>query len=191
MLNCGKYVQFVENKEQLPAKPIILLSGPPGAGKTTVAGELITISKGPMACIEGDKFWSFFAKDWENAEPGKNFKTLMISTITASLAYARAGYEVILDFSVPPWFLPAAYKIINDRGLTLHYIVLRPGREICAQRTAARVEGAVADYSRFGELYDSFDEATLYLISDNESSAAIVAAKIREGLDRGIFRVKG
>jgi chloramphenicol 3-O-phosphotransferase len=40
----------------------ILLSGPVGAGKTTVAKELIATSQGPTAHIEGDKFWAFTAR---------------------------------------------------------------------------------------------------------------------------------
>jgi len=44
---------------------VILLSGPVGAGKTTVARELVAALPGPVACIEGDKFWFFIAKAGE------------------------------------------------------------------------------------------------------------------------------
>jgi adenylate kinase family enzyme len=44
-------------------KPIVLLSGPVGAGKTTIARGLVAISPSPIAYIEGDKFWSFIAKN--------------------------------------------------------------------------------------------------------------------------------
>ena len=35
---------------------VIMLSGPVGAGKTTVARELIAIMPGPLSYIEGDAF---------------------------------------------------------------------------------------------------------------------------------------
>jgi hypothetical protein len=65
------------------------------AGKTTVAKELVVISEEQVAYIEGDKFWSFFAKGWESVEHGRNFRILMTSMTVAGLSYARAGYEVI------------------------------------------------------------------------------------------------
>jgi len=43
-----------------PTGQSILLSGPIGAGKTTVAAEIRKLYPGPMARIEGDISWSFF-----------------------------------------------------------------------------------------------------------------------------------
>ncbi len=44
---------------------VVMLSGPIGAGKTTVARELVDIWPGPLAYIEGDRFWSFLVKPAE------------------------------------------------------------------------------------------------------------------------------
>ena len=41
---------------------VVMLSGPVGAGKTTVARELVAISPAPLCYIEGDTFWSLFTK---------------------------------------------------------------------------------------------------------------------------------
>ena len=179
----------MENEEQKALKPIILLSGPPGAGKTTVARELVPLLPGTVACIEGDKFWSFFAKGYEMMEEHKNFRTIMISMTTASLAYVRAGYQVIIDFSVPPWFLPAVFKIVNDRNIALDYVIIRPSEKVCALRAAQRPEGAVADYAVYKDFYASFKQAERHAYCDDESDAAAIAANIRDGLYDGIFRV--
>ena len=42
---------------------VIFLSGPIGAGKTTVAKALLPLLPAPLAYIEGDTFWSFIRKD--------------------------------------------------------------------------------------------------------------------------------
>jgi cytidylate kinase len=49
-------------------KPIILLSGPIGAGKTTVARELIASSPASVAYVEGETFWRFIAKKCEDED---------------------------------------------------------------------------------------------------------------------------
>ncbi len=41
---------------------VVMLSGPVGAGKTTVARELVAISPAPLSYIEGDALWPVFAK---------------------------------------------------------------------------------------------------------------------------------
>jgi chloramphenicol 3-O-phosphotransferase len=172
-----------------PMKPIIILSGPVGSGKSTVAQEMIKASPGPTVYIEGDKFWFFIAKCFKDIGHVKNFKTIMASMTAAAIPYALSGYEVIIDFSIPPWFLPTAFRMTNRREIHLDYIVLRPGEEVCAVRAADRTEGQISDYSQYHDLYSSFDEARQYTIHDDTSEAATIAKLIRKNLNAGLFRV--
>jgi hypothetical protein len=76
---------------------VVMLSGPIGAGKTTVARELVEISSAPFSYIEGDTLWSVFAKP--DAKPRRElFRLLMRSLTAAAIPLARGGYEVLLDF---------------------------------------------------------------------------------------------
>jgi AAA domain-containing protein len=168
-------------------KPVVILSGPVGAGKSAVARELIASSPGPTVYIEGDAFWSFIAKG--AARTPKGFKMTMTAMTAAALPYALYGYEVILDFSIPPWFLDTARAIAEPRKVPLDYVVLRPSEAVCAVRAAGRSEGAIADYARYRDLYSSFDGMERYTIQDDESDAAAIAKRIWEGLDAGVFRL--
>jgi chloramphenicol 3-O-phosphotransferase len=170
-------------------KPIVMLSGPVGAGKSTVAQELIALSAAPVACIEGDKFWFFIAKGDKSQSRNKKFKMIMTAMTAAALPYAASGYETILDFSIPPWFLDTARKIAKVREVSLDYVVLRPSEKVCAVRAAARTEGKITDYAPYSELYATFEAEPRHLIEDDASDAKALAARIREGLDAGLFRL--
>lgn len=169
-------------------KSIILLSGLVGAGKSTVARELVAGLAEPAVYIEGDTFWSFFTGAARQVN-AKNFKTIMISMTVAAVPYVLAGYDVIVDFSIPPWFLPTARAVASMRNVPLDYIVLRPSEAICAVRAASRTEGVIADYAPYSKLYSSFDDAERYTIQDDRSDASELATRIRDGLKAGKFRV--
>ena len=166
---------------------IVMLSGPVGAGKTAVAQELMLLSPAPVCYIEGDTFWSFFAKH-DGRDPRERFRLIMRSMTAAAVPMARGGYEVILDFSIPPQFLDTARKIVKE--LPLDFVVLRPSIGVCERRAANRGEGKIIDYAAYRDLYAFFDGAPQHMVSDDEADPRSLAQRIREGLDQGTFRVR-
>lgn len=181
---------------------MILLSGPPGAGKSTVAKELTASSAGPTVCIEGDKFWSFFVKGAPGHGRTKVFRTMLWSIVAAAMPCAKGGYETIVDFSVPLWFIDPLRARFPE--MAFDYVVIRPALAVCAARFAARAASvgpsappafgarptaAIADYTPYLDFYTDFDVAKANLIADESSDPAAIAALIREGLEAGRFRL--
>ena len=165
---------------------VIMLSGPVGAGKTTVARELVSILPEPLSYIEGDTFWSFIkkSKGWDRRE---NFRIVMRAMTAAALPFARSGYDVLVDFSIPPEFLKAAQIILKD--VPLVYVLLRPSQAVCAARASSRAAGKIADYTSYIDFYRLFERADHYTIHDDEADAAAIARRIKEQISAGTFRV--
>jgi chloramphenicol 3-O-phosphotransferase len=165
---------------------VIMLSGPIGAGKTAVARELISIGAVPTCYIEGDTFWSLFAKPDPGPRHGR-FRLIMRSMTAAAVPLARAGYEVVLDFSFPVDFLDTARKILKEIPLDL--VILRPSLPVCRKRAAERSEGRIVDYSKHQDFYEMFKGRIQNEVCDDAADARSLALRIRRDLDAGTFRI--
>ena len=163
-----------------------MISGPVGAGKSTVARELVRLLAGSVARIEGDTFWPFIAKS-ENRDPRENGHLIMRAMTAATIPFVRSGFQVVLDFSIPPQFLIVARKILKD--LPLSYVILLPSESVCALRASRRKEGAIADYSKYSEFYRLFNEYPQYRVAADQEDPARIAAQVWDGLKSGKFSV--
>jgi adenylate kinase family enzyme len=67
---------------------VIFLAGPIGAGKTTVAKELLPLLPAPLSYIEGDTFWSFIKKGGSGGMR-EQFPVLVRSMTAAAIPFAR------------------------------------------------------------------------------------------------------
>jgi hypothetical protein len=58
--------------------------------------------------------------------------------VAAVVAYARGGYDVVVDGIVGPWFLPPFDKLVRQDGLAVSNVVLRPDLETALARAKRR-----------------------------------------------------
>jgi len=165
---------------------VIFLSGPIGAGKTTVAQELLPLLPEPLSYIEGDTFWSFIRKDGGRGIRD-TFPVLVRSMTAAAIPFARSGFQVLIDFSIPPDYLDTARKILKE--LPIDFVLLRPSLPVCAQRAASREKGVITDYSMLQNFYARFAGELPEAICDDHADAASLARRIAHGLNQGRFRV--
>lgn len=165
---------------------VIFLSGPIGAGKTTVAQELLKLLPAPLSYIEGDTFWSFISKEGERGMRD-NFPVVVRSMTAAAIPFARSGFRVLIDFSIPPAFVETARKILKE--VPFDFVVLRPSLEVCVERAASREKGAITDSERLKDFYALFEDGSTEPICDDKADPASLAQRIAEGLDQGRYRV--
>lgn len=173
------------------AGSVLILTGPPGAGKSTVADILARQSESPAAHLHTDDFYDRYIKSgyvlpWL-PESQKQNETVTRAVAAAACAYAEGGYLTIIDGIVGPWFLEPFR--VAAKNISLHYVVLRPASaDIAFARVQARgthgltAEGPVRDlYRQFADLGTLEKHAFNAGAMSAEETAHAIARRIAAG----------
>jgi len=120
---------------------VLVITGPPGSGKSTVAPRLARRLGPSVACIESDWFWTTihagFVEPWRPESDHQN-RTVLRAATSAAAELAIGGYRVVVDGVIGPWHLAHITSILDARGIGLDYAVLRPALATCLARAEAR-----------------------------------------------------
>ncbi|MEL7974874.1 DUF664 domain-containing protein [Isoptericola sp. F-RaC21] len=174
---------------------ITILTGPPGAGKTTVAALLSADSSRPTVNLTTDTFYrsvvTGFVPPYLAGSERQN-AVVADAIVGATTEYARGGYDVVLDGVVGPWFLAPFRAAAAREGWDLAYVVLRPDLEVTLARAAGRADAELRDPAAVRSMHAAFAD-----LGDLEAHArdtggedpAATAAAVREALEGGAFRL--
>jgi predicted kinase len=139
--------------------PVLILTGPPGAGKTTTATALV--ARFPRAVhLESDRFFQFIRSDYvEPWRPESSEQNRVVMRIVAEAAarYAAAGYFTVIDgIVIPGWFLEPVRDALHQAGHPVALAVLRPPLSVCLARVQEREGAPDADSAALEQLWQSF-----------------------------------
>jgi adenylate kinase family enzyme len=171
--------------------PVLIVTGPPGAGKTTAA-RLIAGSRERSVHVESDRFFDFIASGFvEPWRPESRVQNEVVMRVVAEAAarYAHAGYFTVIDgIVIPRFFLEPLRTRLADQGHAVAYAVLRPSLQSCIARATARASSPLADPAVIDQLWHEFadlDALERHVIDDDELSpertAAALAERLRDG----------
>lgn len=120
---------------------IVIVTGCPGTGKTTVASMLAEESDMKKSVhMHTDDFYGQLCKGAIPPYlPESHEQNLIVieAFLEAAKCYVRGGYDVIVDGVIGPWVLDPWKRIAGER-YEVHYIVLRAGKEETMRRAVNR-----------------------------------------------------
>ncbi|MEV0685179.1 AAA family ATPase [Nocardia sp. NPDC050378] len=138
---------------------VIIVTGPPAAGKTTVARLLAGTAVVPTVHLETDLFYRSIGAGFVLPflpEAQRQNEVVVEAIVAAVEVYTRGGYDVVVDGIVGPWFLPQFRTLANDHGRTVSYVVLRPDLATALDRAKERVGEELKDQDAITGLHRAF-----------------------------------
>lgn len=166
---------------------LTIITGSPGAGKTTLAARLAGESLQGVHVV-GDTFYTFLAHPISPVLPESHAQNTAIirATVRAAAALAEAGYEVFLDGIFGPWFLPVVIEELAGLHAEVRYLVLRVTLEEALRRVAGR--NPPGDENMVRKMHTAFASVGAYeahVVETTQMSLDDVAAefeRVRENL---------
>jgi cytidylate kinase len=162
----------------LPVAVLIVVTGPPGAGKSTVA-RIIAARFESSVLVDGDAFFGFVARGaiepWLPDANAQN-ETVTKAGAAAAARYAAGGYTTVYDGMLGPWFLPT---FAEATGLdTFDYVVLMPSVARCCERVATREGHGFTDDAATRKMHHEFASAEIderFVLVDPPDDPELVA----------------
>ncbi|MEW1959197.1 AAA family ATPase [Kineococcus sp. NPDC059986] len=168
---------------------LLVIAGPPGAGKTTVSS-LVSARLSPSVLLRGDAFFRFLdqgaQKPWLPEAEEQN-RTVIRASGAAAGRYTRGGFDAVFDGVMGPWFLPTFLEATELD--VVHYAVLLPPVERCVHNVTTR-EGNRDDEPGTRYMHEQFERADIdvrHLVIEPEGTPEEVAACILARYGRGDF----
>ena len=168
---------------------IVIVSGPPGAGKSTVC-ELLCERYDRTVHLETDDAYGWirmgYVQPWKPESARQNM-TVSRAAARAATAFAQELYGVFIDGVIGPMHLPAYLEELAQAGVPIHYAILVPPADVTIERAAWRDKQiAGADEDMFRRVHTMFTGSMPGFRIDNSAmTAEQTADAVMEACGRG------
>ena len=168
---------------------LVVVTGPPGAGKSTVSA-LLAAGFAASALVAGDEFFAVikqgFISPWLPEARGQN-QVVIQAAAAASGRLAQGDYTVVYDGVVGPWFVA---EFVAACGVPrVHYAILMPPEALAIERVRTRDGHGFTDLEAARHMYRDFRDARVdsrhVVVTHAGDGPQTVAQQVRQQMEAG------
>ncbi len=146
------------------AGPILIVSGAPGAGKSTVS-RLVAVAFDRSVHLQTDDLMASVVSGWvdpNSSEADSQNWAIGAALAVSAMSFAEYGYTTVVDGHLFPDGVVGLAAACAMRGLPCHYVVLMADLDVCWTRASNREESRWAlDFPPFEALHAKFADLDL------------------------------
>lgn len=170
---------------------IVIITGAPGTGKSTIAGIIARESSLAKSInLHTDDFYHYLCKGMIPPHlPESNEQNLVVmeAFLETAKRFARGGYDVIVDGIIGPWFLEPWLGAVREQ-YEVHYIVLRAAKQETLRRATGRTkldrETNIELVEVMWEQFQNLGEYEYNVVNITNCSVGETAALIKEKIGK-------